>query len=182
MNVVGKIVYFLIMMKKIKKKIPKETSINITTNIDCSSKIGKYCYIGKNVHITKSFIGNYTSIANNVSIGQGEHATDLVSTSSIFYNNEYDDLTKEQCIIGNDVWIGVGAVILRGVKVGDGAVIGANAVVTKDIPSYCIAVGVPARVLRKRLPDEVIERIEETVWWDKDLSSAKKIIDNITLK
>lgn len=182
MSAIAKIISVLVMIKKIKKKIPKETSINLTTNIDRFSKVGRYCYIGKNVHITKSCIGNYTSIANNVSIGQGEHATDLVSTSSIFYKNEYDELTKEHCIIGNDVWIGVGAVILRGVKIGDGAIIGANAVVTKNIPDFCIAVGIPARVLRKRLPDNVIERIEKTLWWNEDLSNAKKIINNLTSK
>lgn len=182
MTILGKLISALVMIKKIKKKIPKETSINLTTNIDCFSKIGRYCYIGKNVHITKSCIGNYTSIANNVSIGPGEHSTDLVSTSSIFYKNEYDELTKESCVIGNDVWIGVGAVILRGVKIGDGAIIGANAVVTKNIPKFSIAVGAPARVLRKRLPDDVIERIENTLWWNEDLPDAKRIINSITLK
>lgn len=62
------------------------------------------------------------SIANNVSIGQGEHKTAAISTNSIFYANEYDELTEGECIIGHDVWVGTGAIILRGVTIGNGAI------------------------------------------------------------
>ena len=68
--------------------------------------------------------------------------------------------------IGNDVWIGHGAVILPGVTVGDGAVVGANAVVTKDVSPYAIVGGAPARVIRMRFADDVVERLMRLAWWD----------------
>jgi hypothetical protein len=68
--------------------------------------------------------------------------------------------------VGNDVWIGHGAILLRGITVGNGAVIGAGAVVTKDVPSYAIVAGNPARVLRMRFSAELIELLEQAAWWD----------------
>lgn len=80
--------------------------------------------------------------------------------------------------IGNDVWIGFEAVILAGVTIGDGAVVGARAVVTKDVPPYTIVGGVPARPIRKRFDDDTIERLLAFRWWDW---SAEKIKENLTL-
>lgn len=68
-------------------------------------------------------------------------------------------------IIGNDVWIGVGSIIRRGVTIGNGAVIGANSFVNKDVPPYAFAVGSPARVIKYRFKKEMIEKIEESCWW-----------------
>lgn len=169
----------LVNFKKKKGKIHSSTIIQWSTAIDSNSNIGRYCYIGKNVSITKTDIGCYTSIANNVSIGQGEHKIDEISTSSIFYTNEYEQLTVEDCKIGNDVWIGAGAIILRGVTIGDGAIIGANAVVTKDIPEFSIAVGIPAKVIRKRVSEEKIKKIKEKKWWNEDLDKAREIIESL---
>jgi virginiamycin A acetyltransferase len=73
---------------------------------------------------------------------------------------------KGDIVVGNDVWIGYEAVILAGVTIGDGAIIGARAVVTKDVPPYTIVAGVPARPLRKRFSDEDIARLEALKWWD----------------
>lgn len=169
----------LVNLEKKRKKIHPSNILQWSSAIDDNSTLGRYCYIGKNVSITKTDIGSYTSIANNVSIGQGEHKIDEISTSSIFYTNEYEQLTTEDCKIGNDVWIGVGVIVLRGVKIGDGAIIGANAVVTKDIPEFSIAVGVPAKVIRKRIPEEKIKIIKESKWWTYDLVKAKEIIENL---
>ncbi len=69
-------------------------------------------------------------------------------------------------IIGNDVWIGYEAVILSGVKIGDGAIIGTRAVVTKDVPPYTIVGGVPAKMIRKRFSDETISQLLKLQWWD----------------
>ena len=73
---------------------------------------------------------------------------------------------KGDIIIGNDVWIGYEAVILSGVTIGDGAIIGTRAVVTKDVPPYTIVGGVPAKAIRRRFPDETISRLLDLKWWD----------------
>lgn len=73
---------------------------------------------------------------------------------------------SEKCVIGNDVWIAAGASILRGVTVGDGAVIGASTVVTKDVPPYAIVVGNPGKILRMRYNEEIVERLLKLKWWD----------------
>jgi len=156
-----------------------DTQIMEGTATDSHTFVGKYCYIGRFCYITKAVIGNYCSIANNVSIGQGEHALDKISTSSFFYNNSYEELTKKDCVIGNDVWIGVDAIILRGVTVGDGAVIGANSVVTKDVPPFAIVVGSPARVVRFRFPEKRIEEIIRSDWWSLNLDEAKEAIGKL---
>ena len=82
---------------------------------------------------------------------------------------------KGDIVIGNDVWIGYEAVIMAGVHIGDGAIIGANSVVAKDIEPYSIAVGNPCRVVKKRFDDETIEKLLELKWWDWD---EEKIFDN----
>lgn len=149
------------------------------TFIDKSSAIGAYTYVGKHCNITRTAIGRYCSIANNVSIGQGEHDVSRVSTSSLFYKNAFDELTKKTCEIGHDVWIGVGAVVLRGVIVGDGAVIGANSVVTRDVPAFGIVVGAPARLLRYRFEQDVIQTIRREGWWRFDIEKASEIVKRL---
>lgn len=73
---------------------------------------------------------------------------------------------KGDIVIGNDVWIGLEAVILAGVKIGDGAIIGTRAVVTKDVPPYSIVCGIPAKVIRKRYSPDIIEQLLSLRWWD----------------
>ncbi|MBU1667015.1 CatB-related O-acetyltransferase [bacterium] len=160
----------------IKAKLGLEVSVGKNSMIDAHTDIGNYTYIGKNCNITKSTIGKYCSIANNVSIGQGEHTLNKVSTSSLFYENKYEELTKEPCVIQNDVWIGTDSIILRGVTIGNGAVVGANSVVTKDIPPFAIVAGSPARILRYRFDSEKQYKILETQWWEKELGGATQLI------
>ena len=83
---------------------------------------------------------------------------------------------KGDIVVGNDVWIGYEAVILSGVTIGDGAIIGSRAVVTKDVPPYTIVGGVPAKAIRKRFPDEVIQKLLKGKWWDKDRQWIEKNI------
>lgn len=149
------------------------------SNCDNPEEIGAYSYVGKNCNITRAKIGPYCSIANNVSIGQGEHDVNALTLNSIFYANPWTDLTFEDCEIGPDVWIGSDAVILRGVTIGIGSVIGANAVVTKDIPPFSIAVGVPARVISTRLNKHKREALIYSKWWEKDPILAKLILQEI---
>lgn len=149
-----------------------------------SSRVGAFTYFYSGLVVQCASIGRYCSIAGGVRIGDYEHPTDWLSTSPFQYNperfgfadvaNAYEALpeTEEQHEfrgdgpwIGNDVWIGARATVLRGVTIGDGAIVAASAVVTKDVPPYAIVGGVPARVIRHRFPEATIERLRETQWW-----------------
>lgn len=154
------------------------TNIHISkgSQVDATSEIGANTYIGQNSFITKSKIGRYGSIANNVSIGQGEHTINRISTSSIFYKSPWTELTAENCVIGADVWIGVDAIVLRGVEVGTGVVIGANAVVTKNVPDFAVVAGVPARIIKYRFSDLQQTAILNSKWWDFEPIEAAEII------
>ena len=143
--------------------------------------IGHHVYIGYNCFVTKTQIWNYTSIANSVNIGMWEHDLDGISTNSIFYGNAYGKLTEKDCIIWNDVWIGVDVSIRRWVIIGNGAVIGANSFVNQSIPPFAIAVGSPAKVIKYRFSPEKIALIEASEWWnEKDTKKAKKIIEELS--
>lgn len=86
---------------------------------------------------------------------------------------------KGDIVIGNDVWIGFEAVIMPGVKIGDGAIIGTRSLVTKDVPPYGIVGGVPARLIRKRFEESVIEKLQQLQWWDWEPEIIIKNIDAI---
>ena len=86
---------------------------------------------------------------------------------------------KGDILIGNDVWVGYEAIVLAGVTIGDGAIIGSRAVVTKDVPPYTIVGGVPAKPIRKRFDDVTIERLEALRWWDWDEEKIKRSIPSI---
>lgn len=123
-------------------------------------------------------IGKFCSVACGAKFlfTSGNHSLQSLSTYTfpIFYEqwgldpknirDAWDN--KGDIVIGNDVWIGYEAVILSGVTVGDGAVIGTRAVVTKDVPPYTIVGGVPARPIRRRFDPQTIARLEELRWWD----------------
>ena len=168
------------MIRKIfyKNKIKVMSSAYISKD----SVIGDYTYIGFNTFITKTVIGRYCSIANNVSIGHGEHSIEEIATSSLFYLNAYETLTKNDCKIGNDVWIGVGATIRRGVTIGDGAIIGANSFVNKDVKSFSVVGGVPAKFLKMRFSEKQIEIIHYSKWWLHDKTEARLIIEELKTK
>jgi virginiamycin A acetyltransferase len=164
------------------KKIIKRLFMYLSRYVDDNSNIGKNTFIGKNVTITRANIGNYCSIAPHVSIGPGEHDLDRISTSNISYSDTYNELTKKPLNIGHDVWIGTHVVILRGVTIGNGAVIGAGSVVTKDIPDFAVAVGVPAKVIKYRFNQKQKQIINDSRWWDYDKNDAKKILLDIENK
>jgi acetyltransferase-like isoleucine patch superfamily enzyme len=141
--------------------------------------IGDYSYIEVGTVAAHANIGKFCSIAGGTYIGLGVHPSrDFVSTHPAFYSRsrglhtsfaDRDYLTEYAPVnIGNDVWIGTAAIIRGGVNIGDGAIIGAGAVVTKDVPPYAIAVGVPAKVTRYRFEPETIDFLLKFKWWDKD--------------
>ena len=131
--------------------------------------IGKFCQIGRSVE----FIMNGAN-----------HQMNSVSTYPFYIFKGWEqeppkmeDLPfKGDTIVGNDVWIGQNAVILPGVHIGDGCIIGANAVVASDIPPYSVAVGNPARVIKKRFDDELITLLEQLKWWNFSINKIQKFI------
>jgi acetyltransferase-like isoleucine patch superfamily enzyme len=142
-------------------------------------KIGDHTY-GRPTVLEKSMaklnIGKFCSIAANVTVVLGNHRTDGVTTypfatmkkfwpamSSVDFN---DHVTKGDVNIGNDVWIGCGATILSGIKIGDGVVVAANSMVTKDLPDYSICGGNPARIIRYRHSPESISALLGIRWWE----------------
>lgn len=145
------------------------------TYINCSS-VGKYSYVGAYSDISYASIGNYTCIANGVVIGGMEHPYWDLSISPKL-SSEY--IYGKKTIIGNDVWIATGCIIKQGVKIGDGAVIGANSFVNKDVPPYAIVFGSPATVYKYRFSEDRIKRIQKSEYWNNPPILAKKIINEI---
>ncbi len=156
------------------EKGAKLNTCNIGSNCDIRKNVSidKYTYINNNSNVMCAQIGKYCSIGYGVDIGMFEHPTDMVSTSPKLYD-EFNCI-KNIPVIGNDVWIGSKAIILQGVKIGTGAIIGAGAVVTKDVPPYAIVVGVPAKIIKYRFDSEIIDKLLCTKWWNNDEKWIRK--------
>lgn len=141
-----------------------------------NSVVGDYTYLAHGSRIDNTKIGRFCSIGPNFTAGLGAHPISTVSTSPMFYSKlkqnghtmgkVIDFKETEGVKIGHDVWIGMNVSVLNGVKIGNGAVIGAGAVVTKDIPPYAIALGVPAKVYKMRFSDDVIEKLQKNSWYN----------------
>lgn len=136
---------------------------------------GDYTYTGRNFVSWYSQIGKFCSISWNVGIGGANHDYNRISQHAFLYARQFGLMTENEvgydrftddCIIGNDVWIGCNAVICRGVHIGDGAVIAAGAVVTKDVEPYTIVAGVPAKIINRRCSTELADRLCAIHWWD----------------
>jgi phosphonate metabolism protein (transferase hexapeptide repeat family) len=158
------------------------------------SELGAWTDIGPNVHLSETTVGDYTyfagdasavyatigkfcSIASHVRINPGNHPMHRVTQHHMTYRRKMfgfgeDDTgffqwrRDHHVTIGNDVWLGHGAIVMPGVTIGNGAVVGSGAVVTKDVAPYTIVGGVPAKPIRERFPRAVAARLEAIAWWD----------------
>lgn len=155
-------------------------SIGAFSNIDgeCGEGVIRCCSIGR-----------YCSIAKHVQIGVANHPTDWLSISARQYSPKYLNFNRfvgkschtlphemfQKTIIGNDVWIGTNAVVMGGVTIGDGAIIAAGAVVTKDVPPYAIVGEVPAKVIRYRFSPEIISELLSLKWWNYDIADFGEV-------
>ena len=141
--------------------------------------IGAYSYIAANTDIENAEIGKFCSIADHCRIGMSGHSLHYISTSPIFTQtinalqekwiekNVFTHKSEEERVyLGNDVWVGSRVLIKGGVHVGNGACIAAGAVVVKDVPPYAIVGGVPAKVIKYRFPQPIIEKLQELQWWN----------------
>ena len=159
----------------LKSSIDDGVIINRNCAID-RSEVGFATYFNQNDVIKNAHIGKFCCISWNVTIyGESKHNFKAPSMYTSYHwnhvfgidnTNNKEVENKGKTKIGNDVWIGNGAIIINGITVGDGAIIGAGAVVTKDVPPYTVMAGVPAKPLKKRFDDSVIEKLLEIRWWN----------------
>lgn len=155
------------------------------------SSFGDYSYCAGDVSIIYSEVGKFCSFASHVRLNPGNHPMDRVTQHHMTYRRaqygfgEVDDedffdwRRAAKVTVGHDVWLGHGALLMPGVTVGTGAVVGAGAVVTRDIEPYTIAVGVPAKPLRKRFPSEVVEKLMQICWWDWPRELLEERLDEL---
>ncbi len=146
-------------------------------------KIGEHSYCAAAFVSPAAQIGKYCSIASGAIIGVDNHPTNWATTSPRIKNIE-KNIRFKKVEIGNDVWIGTNAIVINSkkdhIKIGDGAIIAAGAVVTKDIPPYAIAAGIPAKIIRYRFNNEVISKLLKSKWWDIPISELKNMdVENI---
>ena len=172
---------------------------NVSVGPGCSLKfieingnvtIGRSTTInGPNVQILSKIhpvtIGNFCSIARDVTIQEYNHRTDRLSTYYIEKNlfggkNDQEISSKGSIAIGNDVWIGAKVIILSGITIGDGAVIAAGSIVTKDVPPYAIVGGNPSGVIKYRFSEPVIAHLLKVKWWNWSLEKIKSEKDLFT--
>ena len=151
-----------------------------------SCSIGKYSYTGKNFTSWHAKIGAFCSISWNVVIGGADHDYKRLTTHAFLYSPHMGLMNQnecgynrfsEPCEIGNDVWVGANAVICRNVTIGDGAVIGAGSVVTHDVEPYTIVAGIPARPIKKRFDDKIIDKLQKLKWWKLDDATIRDNFD-----
>lgn len=145
-----------------------------------NSEIGDYSYCDRFADIANTTVGKFANIAAMTRIGPTDHPMTTASLHHFLYRSEYywDDVTHDEAffahrasrrtVIGHDTWIGHGAIVKPEVMIGLGAIVGAGAVVTRDVEPWTIVVGNPARPLRRRFSPDTAARMESLAWWDWD--------------
>lgn len=165
------------------------TEIGARTSF-AESSMGDYSYVVNDADVIYTTIGKFCSIAAHTRINPGNHPMQRASQShfsyraSAYFDDAQDDAAffawrrSTPVTIGHDVWIGHGAVILPGRAVGTGAVVAGGAVVTRDVPDYTIVAGNPARIIRRRFPEVVAERLQALAWWDWEHAALRAALDD----
>ncbi len=166
-----------------------------SSNCIIKSSFGYGTLIGDRNFLDRIKTGRFCSIGSEIKIVSSAHPTEVfVSTHPAFYSHRYNSLSyvcKEKfsgilmcddnfsVVAGNDVWIGDRVLIKGGVRIGDGAVIAARAVVTRDVPPYTIVGGVPAREIRRRFDADTVARLQELRWWDWPIGKIRENLPHI---
>lgn len=163
----------------------------VIVSSDCeiyNSYIGKFTYVSAKTKIIDCTIGKFCSIASGVKINLPSHPSrSYISTHPLFYSSKYSKYNSihkteyEEYLpvsIGNDVWIGENSIILSGLKIGNGSIIAAGAIVTKDVPDYAIVGGVPAKVIRMRFSTNQIRYLLSNPWWELNIEDLMKNINH----
>ncbi len=158
--------------------------LNCSTQVGPAVVTGKYLGMNADCFVARADLGAFCSFGARTSINPFNHPTSWLSTNEFQYHphafdwvdeyNHFDRLIRtpdmiSRVKIGNDVWSGHNVTVLAGVNVGDGAVLGAGAVVTHDVPPFAIVAGCPAKIIRYRFPENIIERLLAVRWWDFEL-------------
>lgn len=157
-------------------RLGRRVQIGSGVRVSAGVVIGDYSYVNHDTEIRSGIIGKFCSIAPSVTIGPPEHPKGFFSTHPATYLEPGYGIVdvglpyemRPPPEIGNDVWIGTGAIILRGVRIGDGSIVAANAVVTRDVEPYGIVGGVPARRIGCRFDESTVNRMLEAKWWEDE--------------
>jgi phosphonate metabolism protein (transferase hexapeptide repeat family) len=155
------------------------------------SSLGDYSYMERDGEAIYTDIGKFCAIAAHCRLNALNHPVDRISQHKITYRpNEYfahakldkafrEERRAQRVMIGHDVWIGHGAIILPGMKIGHGAVVAAGAVVTRDVAPHAVAAGIPARFVKWRFPPEISSRIIALAWWDWEHDRLGAAVDDM---
>ena len=142
-------------------------------------KIGYATTLGHNNLLSGTIsIGKYCQLGADVALHANNHPISYMTTyiNQNLFNGELKQLKEENTItVGHDVWIGHGVIVLGNVTIGNGAILAAGSVVTKDVDAYAIVAGVPAKMIRKRYAETIIKEIEELKWWEKSEEELEKL-------